>query len=126
MVGDGIGRSGHRAEGGGWAGGRDIPQGLIEGECVQGKGAPAPRGPTQPALLTAQRGTCTPDEGLCFYGRQQEWVWLLRETKSHNGSGASALRPPLPPRGCLSDSPSLRPLLSVCPLSCFRTAASFS
>lgn len=125
MVGDGIGRSGHRAEGGAGAGGCDIPQGLIEGECVQGKGAPAPRRPTQPALLTAQGGTCTPDEGLCFHGRQQEWVWLLRETKPHKGSGplpsdllshpvaASLTRPPCD-------------LCSVCPLSCFQTAASFS
>lgn len=128
MVGDRIGRSGHRAEGGAGAGGRDIPQGLIEGECVQRKGAPTPRGPTQPSLLAAQRGACTSDEGLCFHGRQQEWVWLLRETEPHNGSMAFALRPPLPPPPWppLSDSPSPLPLPSACPLSCSRTATSFS
>ena len=115
MVGDGIGRSGHRAEGGGGAGGRDIPQGLIEGECVQGKGAPAPRGPTQPALLFDPAAwlhgppeTSGPPEGqvrlqtLDFSGRTSVpspligWLPVGRVSLNlHSNSGAIALSRPL-------------------------------
>lgn len=127
MVGDGIRGSGHRAERGAGAGGCDIPQGLIKGECVEGKGAPTPRGGTQPALFAAQRGACTPDEGLCFHGWQEEWVWLLREMECHDGFMAFAFRPSLPPNGLLSQ---MFPPYYLCPqsvpLPCFLAGTSFN
>lgn len=99
------------------------PQGLIE-ECVQGKGPP-PRGDPLSRPCSRLRGDLHSRMRSLLPQSAAEWVWLLRETKASQGVWASALRPPLPPWLPLWLPPSLRPLLCL-PLSCFRTAASFS